>query len=94
MLSNAIPSQKMGFYMGVFNFFIVIPQILASLGLGPLMKHALGENPMNAVLLGGCSMGVAGLCVGLISKDIDNFNERQEPTDVSSTPASSMQISS
>src|SRR6266404_6098121 len=94
MLSNAIPSQKMGFYMGVFNFSIVIPQILASLGLGPLMKHALGENPMNAVLLGGCSMGVAGLCVGLISKDIDNFNERQEATDVSSTPESSMQISS
>jgi len=71
MLSNAIPAQKMGFYMGVFNFFIVIPQILASLGLGPLMKHALGDNPMNAVFLGGCSMIVAGLCVGLVSKDVE-----------------------
>jgi len=71
MLSNAIPAQKMGFYMGVFNFFIVIPQILASLGLGSLMKSVLGDNPMNAVLLGGCSMIAAGLCVGLVSKQVD-----------------------
>ena len=72
MLANAIPAQKMGFYMGVFNFFIVIPQILASLGLGTLMKHALGDNPMNAVLLGGVSMVIAGLCVGLVSKNVDS----------------------
>lgn len=75
MLSNAIPPQKMGFYMGVFNFFIVIPQILASLGLGLLLKDLLGGNPMNAVLLGGCSMILAGLCVGLVSKDVDNVRE-------------------
>jgi maltose/moltooligosaccharide transporter len=74
MLSNAIPAQKMGFYMGVFNFFIVIPQILASLGLGPLMKSHLGGNPMNAVLLGGCSMVAAGLCVGFVSKDVDTVS--------------------
>ncbi len=72
MLANAIPAQKMGFYMGVFNFFIVIPQILASLGLGTLMKSVLGDNPMNAVLLGGCSMVAAGLCVGLVSKEVDS----------------------
>src|SRR5262249_2969793 len=82
MLSNAIPAEKMGFYMGVFNFFIVIPQILASLGLGLLMKHLLGDNPMNAVLLGGCSMGVAGFCVGLVSKDVDNFNDRVEQAEL------------
>ena len=74
MLSNAIPAQKMGFYMGVFNFFIVIPQILASLGLGTLMKSVLGDNPMNAVLLGGCSMVAAGLCVGFVSKDVDTVS--------------------
>jgi maltose/moltooligosaccharide transporter len=71
MLANAIPPQRMGFYMGVFNFFIVIPQILASLGLGLLMKHALGDNPMNAVLLGSMAMLLAGLCVGLVSKEVD-----------------------
>jgi maltose/moltooligosaccharide transporter len=73
MLSNAIPAEKMGFYMGVFNFFIVIPQILASLGLGALMKSLLGDNPMNAVFLGGCSMIVAGLCVALVPRDVDSF---------------------
>jgi maltose/moltooligosaccharide transporter len=77
MLSNAIPPSKMGFYMGVFNFFIVIPQILASLGLGVLMRHFLGENPMNAVLLGGASMILAGLCVGLVDKRVDQFGETQ-----------------
>jgi len=71
MLSNAIPAQRMGFYMGVFNFFIVIPQILASLGLGVLMKNVLGDNPMNAVLLGGCSMVVAALCVSLVSREVE-----------------------
>lgn len=88
MLSNAIPAQKMGFYMGVFNFFIVIPQILASLGLGLLMKKLLGDNPMNAVLLGGCSMLVAGLCVGFVSKEVDTFNEA-EPVRVSTAASPS-----
>ncbi len=78
MLSNAIPAQKMGFFMGVFNFFIVIPQILASLGLGKLMKHVLGDNPMNAVLLGGCSMVLAALCVGFVSKDVDKMGPGEQ----------------
>jgi maltose/moltooligosaccharide transporter len=91
MLSNAIPPAKMGFYMGVFNFFIVIPQILASLGLGLLMKHALGGNAMNAVLLGGISMVIAGLCVGLVSKDVDSVSEALlsgEPRSMGSRSAS------
>jgi len=71
MLSNSIPAEKMGFYMGVFNFFIVLPQILASVGLGSLMKSVLGDNPLNAVLLGGCSMILAGACVGFVSKEVD-----------------------
>jgi maltose/moltooligosaccharide transporter len=75
MLANAIPAQKMGFYMGVFNFFIVIPQILASVGLGTLMKYVLGDDPMNAVLLGGASMILAGLCVGFVSKDVELMSE-------------------
>jgi maltose/moltooligosaccharide transporter len=79
MLSNAIPSKKMGFYMGVFNFFIVIPQILASLGLGTLMKSLLGDNPMNAVLLGGCSMITAALCVALVPREVDAGGEVEMP---------------
>jgi maltose/moltooligosaccharide transporter len=75
MLSNALPPQQMGFYMGVFNFFIVLPQILASAGLGTMMKHVLGDNPMNAVLLGGCSMVLAGLCVAVVSREVDQVGE-------------------
>ncbi len=80
MLSNAIPAQKMGFFMGVFNLFIVIPQILASLGLGSLMRFLLGDNPMNAVLLGGCSMAVAAVCVSLVPEEVDSVGE-QEPAE-------------
>lgn len=75
MLSNAIPASRMGFYMGVFNFFIVLPQILASAGLGSLMKTVLNDNPMNAVLLGGCSMILAGACVSLVSKNVEGTAE-------------------
>jgi maltose/moltooligosaccharide transporter len=82
MLSNAIPAAKMGFYMGVFNFFIVLPQILASVGLGTLMRVVLGDNPMNAVLLGGCSMILAGLCVTLVSKEVDTGSSANSATGV------------
>ncbi|MEI6781945.1 MAG: hypothetical protein WCQ21_13615 [Verrucomicrobiota bacterium] len=38
------------------------------------MKSLLGDNPMNAVLLGGCSMVATGLCVGFVSKDVDTVS--------------------
>jgi maltose/moltooligosaccharide transporter len=69
MLANAIPGNKMGFYMGVFNFFIVLPQIAASLGLGYVMKLLLGGNTMNAVILGGASLLIAGVCVRFVDAD-------------------------
>jgi maltose/moltooligosaccharide transporter len=59
MLSNALPPAKMGFYMGVFNFFIVLPQILASVGLGFVMQHFLGNDATRALILGGISMILA-----------------------------------
>ena len=61
MLANVIPGEKMGFYMGVFNFFIVLPQILAALVLGPVIDHFLGGHAINAVLLGGASLVLAAL---------------------------------
>ena len=75
MLANAIPSAKMGFYMGVFNFFIVLPQILAALALGPAVKALLGDSPMNAVLAGGVSMLIAALSVGLVSREVDSHGK-------------------
>ncbi|MGN1058717.1 MAG: MFS transporter [Candidatus Avelusimicrobium sp.] len=59
MLSNALPAEKMGFYMGVFNFFIVIPQICVNLFFGPFMKHLLGSSAIAAVGVGGISLFIA-----------------------------------
>ena len=59
MLSNSLPADKMGFYMGVFNFFIVIPQICVNLFFGPFMKHVLGGSAIAAVGVGGLSLFVA-----------------------------------
>jgi maltose/moltooligosaccharide transporter len=70
ILAGALPPEKMGVYMGIFNFFIVIPQITAAGVLGLLMKHLLNGDAMNAVLLGGISMVVAAFAM-LLVKDVD-----------------------
>ncbi len=61
MLSNALPPNKMGYFMGVFNFFIVIPQIVAASILGFLTIKFFHANTLNTIVLGGVSMIVAGL---------------------------------
>jgi maltose/moltooligosaccharide transporter len=62
LLADSLPAAKMGVYMGIFNFFIVIPQLLAASVLGFLLKTFLGNAPINALLIGGASLIVAGLC--------------------------------
>jgi MFS family permease len=44
ILSGALPPERMGVYVGIFNFFIVLPQIITALTFGPLVKHVLGGN--------------------------------------------------
>ena len=61
MLSSVLPAEKMGYYMGVFNFFIVIPQIVAAGILGFLLKSFFGNESINALLIGGVSMAIAAL---------------------------------
>lgn len=61
MLVGAIPARKMGVYMGIFNFFIVIPQIINGLIGGPLVKYLYGGNPVYALLVSGISFMLAGL---------------------------------
>ena len=61
MLSGALPSAKMGYYMGVFNFFIVIPQIVAATILGFLVKELFNGEPVYALIVGGFSMILSGL---------------------------------
>jgi maltose/moltooligosaccharide transporter len=69
LLANAIPANQMGFYMGVFNFFIVLPQILAATLLGPVVQRLFGGEPMTAVLAGGASLLVAALALFWVPAD-------------------------
>ena len=62
MLSDNLPAAKMGIYMGIFNFFIVIPQLMAASVLGVLLKLFFHNQPIWALGLGGASLIVAGLC--------------------------------
>jgi maltose/moltooligosaccharide transporter len=61
MLSGAVPAAKMGIYMGIFNFFIVIPQILAASVLGVLVRVLFGGQSIYALATGGVLMVLAGL---------------------------------
>lgn len=63
LLSNSVPSDKMGTYMGIFNFFIVIPQLLAASTLGFMLKTFFDMQPIYALVIGGVSMIISGLCV-------------------------------
>ena len=61
LLSTVIPYQKMGLFMGIFNFFIVLPQILAASILGIIVGQLFGGEPVYALVTGGVSMLIAGL---------------------------------
>jgi len=66
MLASALPREKVGVMMGMFNLFIVLPQIAASSLLGWLLKTFLHNEPMNILVLGGASLGVAALLTLLV----------------------------
>ena len=61
MLSDSVPAQKMGLYMGLFNLFIVIPQVVAAGVLGSVVRIFFGGQPICALALGGGCFIVAGL---------------------------------
>jgi maltose/moltooligosaccharide transporter len=77
ILSTALPPQRMGVYMGVFNFFIVIPEIVAALAFGPLIRAVFGENnpnaPLYVVMLGGVCLLTAAACVTFV-RDLGDRN--------------------
>jgi maltose/moltooligosaccharide transporter len=68
LLANSIPASKMGFYMGVFNFFIVLPQILAATVLGSVVKHLFGGRALPVVLAGGVSLLVAAAALSWVPR--------------------------
>jgi maltose/moltooligosaccharide transporter len=69
ILAGAIRPERMGVYMGVFNLFIVIPQIVMSLIVPQIYENVLGGDPLNVVLLGGATLIAAAMCVFIV-KDV------------------------
>lgn len=72
ILAGAVPAARMGVYMGIFNFFIVIPEIIASFTFGPIIKYMFGENstvaPLYLVIAGGVFLIIAAvICVLFVS---------------------------
>ena len=74
ILAGSLPPSRMGVYMGIFNFFIVIPQITAAAILGYVVKSFFGNDPIYALVLGGLSMFLAGVLV-LFVNDIDDVKK-------------------
>lgn len=70
ILTGSLPSHKMGTYMGIFNFFIVIPQILAASILGFFVSTIAGGQAIYALILGGLSFFIAAVTV-IFVKDED-----------------------
>ena len=66
MVSSALPKENMGAYMGIFNLFIVIPQVVATLALGPIMQFLLADDPVRAVAAGGLCFGIAAVLTLLV----------------------------
>ncbi|MCO5286292.1 MAG: MFS transporter [Chitinophagaceae bacterium] len=62
ILAGSLPPEKMGFYMGVFNFFIVIPQIVMTFLSGPVLKLFFQNQAVYILILGGISLVIGGLC--------------------------------
>ena len=76
MLIDAIPQKKMGVFMGIFNFFIVIPQIINGLFGGLIVKGAFGNYAMGYVVVGGICMLLAAILT-LIFIETDDSNPKE-----------------
>ncbi|NNC82713.1 MAG: MFS transporter [Flavobacteriales bacterium] len=71
IIAKDIPPKQMGIFMGLFNMFIVIPEIIAALGFGWVMRNVLANNTLHAVMLGGVLLIFAGiLALRVDDKDV------------------------
>ena len=63
LLASHVDEKKMGVYMGIFNMFIVIPQIVAATLLGPALRHLFGNQAIFGLVISGCSLVIGALCL-------------------------------
>ena len=71
LLSDVLPAAKMGIYMGIFNFFIVIPQLAAASVLGLLLRELFGGEAIYGLVIGGVLMIVAGLATLAVDREAE-----------------------
>jgi maltose/moltooligosaccharide transporter len=71
ILAGSIPPKKMGVYMGIFNLFITIPQIISGIVGGPLVKYVYHDKAIYAIVVSGCCMLLAAAATALV-KDVDD----------------------
>jgi len=85
ILAGSLPAEKTGVYMGIFNFFIVTPEIIASLGFGWVMAHLLNNNRLAAVVAGGVFFAVAAVLMQRV-KDVAVVTPRAAAAGVETSP--------
>ena len=71
ILAGAIPTQKMGIYMGVFNFFITLPQIVNGIVGGPIVKYFYGSQAIYSIVMAGIFLLIAAFCVRYVDDKDD-----------------------
>ncbi|RQP09744.1 MAG: MFS transporter, partial [Chryseobacterium sp.] len=85
MLIDALPLRKMGVFMGIFNFFIVIPQIINGVIGGPIVKNVFGNMAIDYIVVGGVCMIIAAVVTLILIRDETNetpeeiANEIEQP---------------
>jgi maltose/moltooligosaccharide transporter len=79
ILAGSLPPERTGVYMGIFNFFIVIPEIVASLGFGWVMSHLLGNDRLAAVVAGGIFLALAALLTQRVRDPLNDPAAAQRP---------------
>ena len=71
ILAGALPAKRMGYYMGLFNFFVVIPQIVAGAVLGSMLKSVFDNQSGKILMLGGACMALAGVLTLIVKDDVE-----------------------
>ena len=74
MVSNSIPTDKRGVYMGIINMMIVIPMFIQTITFGPILRNLLNDNPINAIYAAGVLFVLAGISVLFMKVERENTN--------------------
>ena len=82
LLANSLPPERTGVYMGIFNFFVVLPEILAALGFGWVMRNLLGNDRVLAVVVGGGFMLVAAILMQTVPNSVEPITVRADEDEV------------